>query len=174
MFKQVNIVITVYNNVYNPPKILRIRIHTSVHDHVNSLSKFKMSVQTSGGSKFVSDGCINTRRKDSVHFFPKMVKTHLEHLLYESTRYSLCVCSNSSSPSGQFFSKYSDTSISRTSFDSIFCTKDDRLVMQLSSWFCAQVSFSSYSSYSTPFRGNRSFQWSSPLPHIYRTCTIEA
>ena len=53
VFKQVNIVITVYNNVYNPPKILQICIHTSVHYHVNSFSKFKMSVQTSGGSKFV-------------------------------------------------------------------------------------------------------------------------
>ena len=71
MFKQGNIVITVYNNVYNPPKILRIRIHASIHDHANSPSKFKMSVQTSGASKFVSDGCINTRRKDSAHFFPQ-------------------------------------------------------------------------------------------------------
>ena len=77
----------------------------------------------------------------SAHFFP----------LHETKRYSSCVFSNWSSPSGQFSSRYCKTSTSRTSFNSIFCTKEDRLVMQLNSWFCALVSFSSYSSYSTAF-----------------------
>ena len=60
-------------------------------------------------------------------FLHKNLNTHREDLLYATWRNSLCVCSNSSLSTGQFYSRYCDTSTSRTSSESIFWENDDNL-----------------------------------------------